>query len=114
YVPNTPLGGNCPANRREFGGQRSINISAPRASPLVSAFSAHSAVDRQFGALTWDEGGGYTGATMLLGLDTASYRLAAGLAEWKPSQSPPMRLEHFLRKAAELSLAQVAISDLRL
>jgi len=51
---------------------------------------------------------------MLLGLDTSSYQLAAGLGEWRPHYSPPMRLQLFLRKAAELSLAGVAISDLRL
>lgn len=56
----------------------------------------------------------YTCTAMLLGLDSGSYRLAAGLGEWRPHQSPPMRLEHFFRKAAELGLQGVAISDLRL
>lgn len=51
---------------------------------------------------------------MLLGLDTSSYHLAAGLGDWQPSQNPPMRLEHFFRKAAELGLQGVAISDLKL
>jgi sugar phosphate isomerase/epimerase len=51
---------------------------------------------------------------MLLGMDTASYLLATGLGDWRPSQNPPMRLEHFLRKAAELSLSSLLISDLRL
>jgi sugar phosphate isomerase/epimerase len=51
---------------------------------------------------------------MLLGMGTSSYHLAAGLEEWQPSHNPPMRLEHFLRKAAELSLAGVSISDPRL
>jgi sugar phosphate isomerase/epimerase len=51
---------------------------------------------------------------MLLGMGTSSYHLAAGLEEWQPSLYPPMRLEHFLRKAGELSLAGVSISDPRL
>ncbi len=53
-------------------------------------------------------------AKSMLWLDTASYQLAAGLGEWRPSRTPPMRLEHFLRKAAELLLSGVAVSDLRL
>jgi sugar phosphate isomerase/epimerase len=51
---------------------------------------------------------------MLLGMGTSSYHLAAGLEEWQPGLYPPMRLEHFFRKASELSLAGVSISDLRL
>jgi len=51
---------------------------------------------------------------MLLGLDTSSYQLAAGLGEWRPQHSPLMRLEYFFRKAAELCLQGVSISDLRL
>jgi sugar phosphate isomerase/epimerase len=51
---------------------------------------------------------------MLLGMSTSSYHLAAGLEEWQPCQTPVMRLEHFLRKAAELFLAGVTISDLRI
>jgi len=51
---------------------------------------------------------------MLLGMATSSYHLAAGLEEWQPELYPPMRLEHFFRKASELSLAGVSISDLRL
>ncbi len=51
---------------------------------------------------------------MFLGMDTGSYHQAAGLGEWRPRQTPPMRLEHFYRKAVELNLQGVAISDLRL
>jgi len=48
-----------------------------------------------------------------LGLDTYSYRHAAGLWEYVPRENPAMGVEHFLRKAAELNLDGVQLCDPR-
>jgi sugar phosphate isomerase/epimerase len=48
-----------------------------------------------------------------LGLDTYSYCLAAGLWEHTPRENPPMTLDHFLQKAAELGLDGLQLADAR-
>lgn len=50
---------------------------------------------------------------MRLGLDTLSYRCAAGLWEYVPRENAPMTAYHFLRKAAELNLDGVHLRDPR-
>ena len=50
---------------------------------------------------------------MKLGLDTYSYRYAAGLWDYAPRENPPMSVDHFLRKAAELNLDGVQLCDAR-
>lgn len=50
---------------------------------------------------------------MKLGLDTFSYRYAAGLWEYTPRQNAPMTVDHFLQKALELDLDGVHVSDAR-
>jgi sugar phosphate isomerase/epimerase len=48
-----------------------------------------------------------------LGLDSYSYRYAAGLWDYLPHENPPMTVLHFLRKAAELGLDGVHFCDPR-
>ncbi len=50
---------------------------------------------------------------MKLGLDTYSYRYAAGLWEYAPREHAPMGLDHFLQKAAELNLDGLQLADAR-
>ncbi len=50
---------------------------------------------------------------MRLGLDTYSYRYAAGLWDYVPREDPAMTLDHFLQKAAELSLDGLQLADAR-
>ena len=50
---------------------------------------------------------------MKLGLDTYSYHYAAGLWDYAPRENPPMSVDHFLRKAAELNLDGVQLCDAR-
>lgn len=50
---------------------------------------------------------------MRLGLDSYSYRHAAGLWDYQPRESAPMAVEHFLEKAAELGLDGVQLTDAR-
>jgi len=50
---------------------------------------------------------------MRIGLDTLSYRCAAGLWEYIPRDNAPMTAYHFLRKAAELNLDGVHLRDPR-
>lgn len=50
---------------------------------------------------------------MKLGLDTYSYHYAAGLWEYTLRENPPMSVEHYLRKAAELNLDGVQLCDPR-
>ncbi len=70
-------------------------------------------------ALTPREGCVYTGPTIMqgaavkLGLDTYSYRYAAGLWDYTPRGSAPMALEHYLQKAADLNLDGVQLCDAR-
>ncbi len=70
-------------------------------------------------ALTLREGQVYTGPitagsrVVKLGLDTYSYRYAAGLWEYTPQENVPMGVEHYLQKAAELNLEGVQLCDPR-
>ena len=48
---------------------------------------------------------------MKLGLNSYSYRHAAGLWEYQPRENAPMAVEHFLEKAAELGLDGVQLAD---
>lgn len=50
---------------------------------------------------------------MKLGLDTYSYRYAAGLWEYTPRENAPMTVEHYLQKAVELNLDGVQLCDAR-
>ncbi len=50
---------------------------------------------------------------MKLGLDTYSYRYAAGLWDYTPHENAPMTVEHYLEKAAELSLDGLQLCDAR-
>ncbi len=50
---------------------------------------------------------------MKLGLATYSYHYAAGLWEYTPRENSPMSVEHYLRKAAELNLDGVHLSEPR-
>jgi sugar phosphate isomerase/epimerase len=48
-----------------------------------------------------------------LGLDTYSYRYAAGLWEYIPRENPAMGLDHLLQKAVELNLDGLRMADAR-
>jgi len=48
-----------------------------------------------------------------LGLDTYSYRYAAGLWEYTPRENAAMNLDHFLQKAVELNLDGLQLADAR-
>jgi sugar phosphate isomerase/epimerase len=48
-----------------------------------------------------------------LGLNTYSYRHAAGLWDYTPRENAPMSLDHFLEKAADLNLDGVHLVDAR-
>jgi sugar phosphate isomerase/epimerase len=48
-----------------------------------------------------------------LGLDSYSYRRAAGLWDYTLRENQPMGIAHFLEKAADLSLDGVHLSDAR-
>jgi len=48
-----------------------------------------------------------------LGLDTYSYRYAAGLWDYTPHENAPMTVEHYLEKAAELGLDGLQLCDAR-
>lgn len=50
---------------------------------------------------------------MKLGLDTYSYRYAAGLWDYTPHENAPMTVEHYLEKAAELGLDGLQLCDAR-
>ncbi len=50
---------------------------------------------------------------MKLGLNTYSYRYAAGLWDYVPCENAPMSVEHFLEKAADLGLDGVQLADAR-
>ncbi len=50
---------------------------------------------------------------MRLGLDTYSYRCAAGLWDYVPREDPAMSVDHFLEKAAELNLDGLQLADAR-
>jgi sugar phosphate isomerase/epimerase len=48
-----------------------------------------------------------------LGLDTYSYRHAAGLWDYVPRENPAMGVDHLLQKAADLDLDGVQLADAR-
>ena len=50
---------------------------------------------------------------MKLGLDSYSYRHAAGLWDYQPRENAPMTVQHYLEKAAELGLDGVQLADAR-
>ena len=50
---------------------------------------------------------------MKLGLNTYSYRCAAGLWDYTPHENAAMGLDHFLRKAAEMNLDGLHLADAR-
>ena len=50
---------------------------------------------------------------MKLGLNTYSYRCAAGLWDYTPRENAAMGLDHFLRKAAEMNLDGLHLADAR-
>ena len=50
---------------------------------------------------------------MRLGLHTYSYHYAAGLWDYTPRESPPMTIEHYLQKAAEMGLDGLFLADAR-
>ena len=50
---------------------------------------------------------------MKLGLDSYSYRHAAGLWDYLPRENAPMTVEHYLEKAADLGLDGVQLADAR-
>lgn len=50
---------------------------------------------------------------MRIGLHTYSYHHAAGLWDYTPRDNPPMTVEHYLQKAAELNLDGLFLADAR-
>ncbi|MFB3881350.1 MAG: sugar phosphate isomerase/epimerase family protein [Armatimonadota bacterium] len=50
---------------------------------------------------------------MKLGLDSYSYRYAAGIWDYQPRENVPMTVGHYLEKAAELGLDGVQLADAR-
>jgi sugar phosphate isomerase/epimerase len=48
-----------------------------------------------------------------LGLDTYSYRHAAGLWDYVPRENPAMSVDHFVQKAADLDLDGLQLADAR-
>ncbi len=50
---------------------------------------------------------------MKLGLDTYSYRHAAGLWDYVPRENPAMSLDHLVQKAADLGLDGLQLADAR-
>ncbi|UCC67361.1 MAG: sugar phosphate isomerase/epimerase, partial [Armatimonadota bacterium] len=50
---------------------------------------------------------------MKLGLDTYSYRYAAGLWEYTPHENVPMTVDHYLQKAADFNLDGLQLCDAR-
>lgn len=50
---------------------------------------------------------------MKLGLNTYSYRCAAGLWDYTPRENAAMGLDHFLRKAVEMNLDGLHLADAR-
>lgn len=64
-------------------------------------------------ARSYTEPIGGRGRGVKLGLNTYSYRCAAGLWDYTPRENAAMGLDHFLRKAAEMNLDGLHLADAR-